>query len=205
MNRPIRFRGGNNSLSMFYACRIRVWNKEFHSVESAYQWKKCVHNNDWKTAGKMVATRSGLQAKYLSKSIREKAHLREEWLRKRYSVMYALVAVKFRDRYLRKRLLDTGSSELMEWVKSKEGFWSSLTYAGRAGQNMLGQILMRVREFIRTHQTVKSESDVTPGDVRECNQAGSDVTLGDCNQTPVENITLCVGSVPSKTTLRRGK
>ena len=153
----------------------------------------------------MVATRSGLQAKYLSKSIREKAHLREEWLRKRYSVMYALVAVKFRDRYLRKRLLDTGSSELMEWVKSKEGFWSSLTYAGRAGQNMLGQILMRVREFIRTHQTVKSGSDVTPGDLRECNQAGSDVTLGDCNQAPVENITLCVGSVPSKTTLRRGK
>ena len=62
----------------------------------------------------MVATRSGLQAKYLSKSIREKDHLREEWNRKRYSVMYALLAVKFRDRYLRKRLLDTGSSELME-------------------------------------------------------------------------------------------
>ena len=164
MNRPIRFRGGNNYLSNLYTCRIRVWNKEFHSVESAYQWKKCVHNNDWTTAEKMVATR---RCKYLSKSIREKDHLREEWIRKRYSVMYALVAVKFRDRYLRKRLLDTGSSELMEWVKSKEGFWSSLTYAGRAGQNMLGQILMRVREFIRTHQTVKSGSDVTPGDVRE--------------------------------------
>ena len=40
-----------------------------------------MHNNDWKTAEKMVATRSGLQAKYLSKSIREKAHLREEWNR----------------------------------------------------------------------------------------------------------------------------
>ena len=154
----------------------------------------------------MVDTRSGLQAKYLSKSIREKAHLREEWNRQRYSVMYALVAVKFRDRYLRKRLLATGSSELMEWVKSKEGFWSALTYDGRAGQNMLGQILMQVREFIRTHQTVKSGSDVTlqtPGDrasitrcstyVRYCNQA-----LGD--RAPVENITRCsVGSEPSKT------
>ena len=196
MNRPIHFRGGNNYLSNFYACRIRVWNKEFHSVESAYQWKKCVHNNDWTTAEKMVATRSGLQAKYLSKSIREKDHLREEWNRKRYSVMYALVAVKFRDRYLRKRLLDTGSSELMEWVKSKEGFWSSLTYDGRAGQNMLGQILMQVREFIRTHQTVKSGSDVTPGDrayVRDCNQAPGD-------RAPVENITRCsVGDEASKT------
>ena len=173
-----------------------MWNREFHSVESAYQWKKCVHNNDWTTAEKMVATRSGLQAKYLSKSIREKDHLREEWNRKRYSVMYALVAVKFRDRYLRKRLLDTGSSELMEWVKSKEGFWSALTYDGRAGQNMLGQILMQVRKFIRTHQTVKSGSDVTPGDrayVRDCNQAPGD-------RAPVENITRCsVGDEASKT------
>ncbi|KAI0216099.1 hypothetical protein LSAT2_031848, partial [Lamellibrachia satsuma] len=109
--------------------------------------------------------------------------------------MYAPVAVKFRDRYLRKRLLDTGNSHLMEWVKSKEGFWSALTYNGRAGQNMLGEILMRVREFIRTHQTVKSGSDVTPGDrasitrcsVRDCNQAPGD-------RAPVENITSCVGN-----------
>ena len=69
--------------------------------------------------------------------------------------MYALVAVKFRDRHLRKRLLDSGESELMEWVKSKEGFWGALTYDGRAGQNMLGQLLMRLREFIRMHQTAR--------------------------------------------------
>ena len=164
----------------------------------------------------MVATRSGLQAKYLSKSIREKAHLREEWSRQRYSVMYALVAVKFRDRYLRKRLLDTGESELMEWVKSKEGFWGALTYDGRAGQNMLGQILMRLREFIRTHQTAKSGSDVTR--MRDCNQtlgdrAPVDITrcstsIRDCNQASGElrnnkapvDITRCsMGNGPSKT------
>ena len=69
--------------------------------------------------------------------------------------MYALVAVKFCDRHLRKRRLDTGESELMERVKSKEGFWGALTYDGRAGQNMLGQLLMRLREFIRTHQTTR--------------------------------------------------
>ena len=66
--------------------------------------------------------------------------------------MYALVAVKFRDPNLRKRLLDTREVELKEWVKSREGYCSALTYSGQAGQNMLGQILMRVREFIRMHQ-----------------------------------------------------
>ena len=109
-------------------------------------------------------------------------------------MMYALVAVKFRNRYLRKRLLDTGNSHLMEWVKSKEGFWSALTYNGQAGRNILGEILMRVREFIRAHQTVKSGSDVTPEDrasIVRYNQA-----LGD--RATVENITRCADSEPNK-------
>ena len=117
----------------------------------------------------MATTRAGLQAKYLSKSIREKAHLRESWNRQRRSVMYALLAVKFRDRYLRKRLLSTGESQLIEWVKSKEGFWGALTYDGRTSQNTLGQLLMQLREFIRTHQQAKNGSDVTQ--MRDCNQA----------------------------------
>ena len=75
MNRSIRFRGGNNYVSNFYVCRIRVWGREFHTVESAYQWKKCVHHKDWKTADNMIATRTGLQAKYLSRSIREKVEM----------------------------------------------------------------------------------------------------------------------------------
>ena len=153
MNRPIQFRGGKHYLSNFYACRIHVWNREFTSVESAYQWRKCMHHGDTKTAEKMLSTRTGLQAKHLSKSIREKEQLREEWNTQRYSIMYALVAVKYRDPTLRKRLLATGYSQLKEWVKSREGYWGALTYSGQAGQNMLGHILMRVREFIRLRNT----------------------------------------------------
>ena len=113
---------------------------------------------------KMLSTRTGLQAKHLSKSIREKEQLRAEWNKQRYSVMYALVAVKYRDPTLRKRLLDTREAELKEWVKSREGYWSALTYSGQADQNMLGHILMRVREFIRLHKTpptAKRWPDVT--------------------------------------------
>ena len=112
-----------------------------------------MHHGDTQTAEKMLSTRTGLQAKHLSKSIREKEQLRAEWNKQRYSLMYALVAVKYRDPTLRKRLLDTGYSELKEWVKSREGYWGALTYSGQAGQNMLGHILMQVRELIRLHQT----------------------------------------------------
>ena len=97
----------------------------------------------------MLATRTGLQAKYLSKTIREKEHLRAQWNKQRRSVMTALVAIKFRDTTLRKRLLDTYSSPLMECVRSREGFWSMFTYTGQPGQIVLGQILVNCRKFVR--------------------------------------------------------
>ena len=68
--------------------------------------------------------------------------------------MIALVAIKFRDTTLRKRLLNTHPSPLMECVRSGEGFWSMLTYTGQPGQNVLGQILVNCREFILKHQAM---------------------------------------------------
>ena len=152
MNRPIYFRGGNSFLSNFYACRIDAWGHIFNTVEAAYQYRKCIFYDDVETAEKMLATRTGLQAKYLSKTIREKEHIRAQWNKQRRSVMTALVAIKFRDTTLRKRLLDTYPSPLMECVRSREGFWSMLTYTGQSGQNELGQILVNCREFVRKNQ-----------------------------------------------------
>ena len=155
MNRPIYFRGGNNFLSNFYACRIHAWGHVFNNVEAAYMYKKCIFYGDAETAEKMLATRTGLLAKYLSKTIREKEHLRAQWNKQRRSVMTALVAIKFRDMTLRKRLLNTHPSPLMECVRSREGFWSMFTYTGQPGQNVLGQILVNCREFIRKNQTMR--------------------------------------------------
>ena len=66
--------------------------------------------------------------------------------------MYALVAIKL----LRKWLLDTYQSPLKECVKSGDGYWSVLTYTGQPMQNMLGQILMELRQFIRIHQSPRN-------------------------------------------------
>ena len=122
-----------------------MWGHVFKKVESAYQWRKCVYHDDLETAKKMLATRTGLQAKYLNKTIREKAHLRMEWNRQRRSIMYSLVAIKFRDARLRKWLLDTHQSPLKECVRSREGYWSMLTYTGQPGHNILDEILMQVQ------------------------------------------------------------
>ena len=110
---------------------------------------------DMETADKMLATRTGLQAKYLSKTIREKPQLRALWKEERRQIMEYLIGIKFRDTTLRKRLLDTHQTPLKECVRSREVFWSMLTYTGQPGQNVFGQILMDSRQFIREIQTLR--------------------------------------------------
>ena len=127
MNRPIYFRGGNSFLSNFCVCMIHGWGHAFNNVEAAYMYRKFVFYGDTETAEKMLATRTELQAKYLSKTIREKVHLRTQWNKQRRVVMAALVAIKFRDTTLRKRLLNTHPSPLRECVRSSEGFWTAWT------------------------------------------------------------------------------
>ena len=63
----------------------------------------------------MLATRTGQQVKYLSKTIKEKAHLREGRNKQRRSIMYALESIKLRDM----ALLDTELSPLIECVRSR--------------------------------------------------------------------------------------
>ena len=88
----------------------------------------------------MLATRTGVQAKYFSKTIREKAQFRALWNQERRPIMEYLIGITFRDTALRNRLLSTRQSPLKECVRSWEGFWSMLTYTGQPGQNVLGEI-----------------------------------------------------------------
>ena len=59
--------------------------------------------------------------------------------------MAALVKRKFRNEHLRKYLLSTKDAPLMEWIGSREGYWS-VDESG--GQNVMGQILTDIRSYI---------------------------------------------------------
>ena len=59
--------------------------------------------------------------------------------------MTALVERKFRDEHLRKYLLSTKEAPLMDWIRSRERYWS---VDERGGQNVMGQILMDIRSYI---------------------------------------------------------
>ena len=48
-------------------------------------------------------------------------------------------------------------------MRSREGYWSMFTYTGQRGQNVLGQILVNFREFVRKKPgDGKSGSPSTP-------------------------------------------
>lgn len=72
--------------------------------------------------------------------------LRPDWDKLKDHFMWQLLTIKFQDRYLRVKLLDTGSLKLVE------GNWWGDTYWGRCngvGENKLGVLLMQVREELR--------------------------------------------------------
>ena len=138
-------------------------------IENLRLWKARTSGVNACIMGICIQLKNAIHAHRSTGEIPKQEHSRESAFTRRleHTKMFynvCVVAVKFRDPTLRKRLLATGKAELKEWVKSREGYWSALTYSGQAGQNMLGQILMKVREFIRRHEnppTVKLMPDVT--------------------------------------------
>lgn len=70
----------------------------------------------------------------------------ENWSKIKVDRMYKVLRVKFSDEELRQKLLDTGDAILIENSKT-DPFWG-IGKKGN-GKNMLGMLLMKVREEIR--------------------------------------------------------
>lgn len=114
-----------------------MWEEHFAYVVCAYQFKKASFHGHSIATRKLQTARASVQARYMSKFIRETPELQQSWNLQRRKIMYATVAVQFRDDGLRKRLLHTGECRLVENVASREGN---------------GVILMDLRFFIRNTQ-----------------------------------------------------
>jgi N-glycosidase YbiA len=83
-----------------------------------------------------------------------KRPLRADWEQAKDDVMRAAVSQKFRThKDIRQVLLDTGDEELIENA-SGDYYWGS--GADGSGRNMLGTILMEVREQLRKEQAQES-------------------------------------------------
>ena len=123
-------------LSNFYESEMVYRGRKFKCAEAAYQSEKC-----WERVDEFMSL-NGREARKLGRSVR----LRRDWEKVKVGIMKEVLRAKFRDEKLRLLLEKTGNKRLVH-VAPWDGFWG-LGRDGK-GKNMLGKLLMEVRDEIR--------------------------------------------------------
>lgn len=139
------FSGDYRFLSNFSPCNIAYNGYIYGNVEAAFQSEKCADPRDCKEFQSLT----GGEAKRMGRSV----ELREDWEQIKVSVMRDLLRVKFMDSPdLQTQLLNTGDARLIEGNRWHDNFWGDCNCdrcAGKPGENMLGQLLMDLRDSLR--------------------------------------------------------
>lgn len=131
------FRGEFGFLSNFYECEIKYGSLRFKNLEACFQALK---SKDWNVR-KMFEKLDGKSAKALGRKIK----LREDWDDIKEKVMEYLVREKFKQPWLKWKLLNTAGAVLVEGNYWNDRFWGVDLRSG-IGENKLGKILMKVRD-----------------------------------------------------------
>jgi len=133
------FNGEFRFLSNFAYSEFTLYGTRYPTVEHAYQALKCVSQRDHD--GIATARTPGV-AKKLGRVVQ----LREDWEQSKDAVMIACVYAKFKQNpHLAEQLRNTRGCTLIEGNTWGDHYWG---VCKGTGQNMLGQILMRVRDMV---------------------------------------------------------
>lgn len=153
------FFGGDGSfLSNFYNGKgsiFRYENLMFTSAEQAFQYAKAKYFNDKTCMERIYGCSLPVEAKMESRQI--KNFIAEEWGQVKVDIMREILALKFEHHSLKKQLLDTKNLKLVE-ANTGDYFWgfggsdtdtNAILEDSWKGQNMLGQLLMELRETLK--------------------------------------------------------
>lgn len=133
------FRNENNFLSNFAYAFIEIDGVRYPTVENAFQAMKCKDKEDRLM---FVYQKPGA-----AKRLGRKVQLREDWEDIKVKVMYILLVKKFSQPEFREKLLATGDARLIEGNTWGDKFWG--VPFGKTGKNILGKLLMKVRQELR--------------------------------------------------------
>ena len=136
------FSGKYAFLSNFYPAPIKDFDYDitYPTVEHFFQATKTL-NKPWRDL--IAAAPTAGQAKRLGRQV----PLRSDWEDIKVDIMCMGVRQKFSDPELCKMLLETGNETLIEGNTWHDKFWGACQCPiCSGGANMLGKILMRVRE-----------------------------------------------------------
>lgn len=144
MQHITRFTDRHRFLSNFFEVPVDLWGHRWRSTENAYQWKKFEHLrclDVFLQVPPNVSKRLG----------RELSPVRPEWDDMRLSVMRELQQAKFRQNpWLAAKLVETGSTHIYEGNTWNDTFWGVRLDDLSVGHNHLGEILMRLRDELRS-------------------------------------------------------
>jgi len=130
-------------LSNFYPVPVIVDRIKFNSTEHAYQMFK-TDDLDWRKQIKNAKTPGQ------SKRLGAKCPMRKDWDNVKVDVMRKCIRAKFtQNEDLKEKLLATGDQKLEEGNTWGDTFWGTVNGHGK---NMLGRVLMEIREELRTNQ-----------------------------------------------------
>ena len=131
-------------LSNFSYSPIEEDGWQYPTVEHYFQAKKTLDKEEY---AKIVEADTPGRAKRLG----QKVNLRSDWEEIKTDIMRDGLRLKFQDPALRAKLLATGDEELIEGNTWHDRTWGRCVCAkcGGQGQNLLGQLLMKLREEIR--------------------------------------------------------
>lgn len=138
--RVIKFLGDTSPFSNFYRANISIDGLTYETVEHYYQSEKATNDAD---KVRIATAASPKSAKHIGNRIK----CIPNWDKKRLMVMYKALKVKFTQHPgLRKYLLSTGDAILME-VNRYDEFWG--VGKNYKGKNMMGKMLMKLREELK--------------------------------------------------------
>lgn len=130
-----KFEGEYRFLSNFHESPVEYGGLLYRNAEGAYQAQKTLSEYERENIACMSAG--------AAKKAGRKVTLRNDWEDVKWDTMKAIVRAKFeQDDDLRKKLMDTGDSDLIEGNWWKDTYWG---VCDRVGENNLGKILMSER------------------------------------------------------------
>ena len=129
-------------LSNFWFCDVEFNGLKYMNVEHAYQAAKCENAFDRQT---IFHAETPGQAKRFGKNVK----LRNDWEQVKVSIMKDLLREKFKNPYLREKLIATKDWTLEEGNHWHDTFWGICPPGSGDGQNILGKLIMEVREEIK--------------------------------------------------------
>ena len=129
-------------LSNFHNSPITYKGFTYPNAEAAFQAQKCQNEAD---KVKYTETKNPVIAKQMGK----REHLPEDWDEKSVSIMKEILEAKFAVPELAEMLIATGDAYLEEgnhWHDNKWGRCTCTKCQSKNGQNLLGKMLMEIRE-----------------------------------------------------------